>query len=51
MGALERGYKVLLVKDGHSSFSKQAAKLIDQWNQKLSAMSVELKPTSEIEFS
>jgi len=24
-----------LVKDGHSSFSKQAAKLIDQWNQKL----------------
>jgi nicotinamidase-related amidase len=51
IGALQLGYRVTLVKDGHSSYSKQAARLIDEWNQKLSAMSVGLKSTSEIEFS
>ena len=51
IGALQLGYKVTLVKDGHSSYSKQAAKLIDEWNQKLSAMNVVLRSTSEIEFA
>jgi nicotinamidase-related amidase len=51
IGALELGYRVILVKDGHSNFSKQAARLIDEWNQKLSAMSAELQSTSEIEFA
>jgi len=51
IGALQLGYRVTLVKDGHSSYSKQAARLIDEWNEKLSAMSVELKSTSEIEFA
>jgi len=50
IGALQLGYGVTLVKDGHSSYSNQAAKLIDEWNQKLSAMNVVLKSTSEIEF-
>ena len=50
-GALQLGYRVTLVKDGHSSYSKQAAKLIDEWNQKLSAMNVVLRSTSEIEFA
>ena len=51
IGALELGYRVTLVKDGHSSFSKQAAKLIDQWNQKLNAMGAELRSASEIELA
>ncbi len=51
IGALELGYRVILVKDGHSSYSKQAARLIEEWNEKLGAMSVELKSTSEIEFA
>ena len=50
IGALQLGYRVTLVKVGHSSFSKQAARLIDEWNQKLSAMNVVLRSTSEIEF-
>jgi nicotinamidase-related amidase len=50
IGAMQLGYKVILAKDGHSNFSKQAAKLIEEWNQKLSAKKVELKSTSEIEF-
>ena len=51
MGALQMGYRVILASDGHSSFSKQAARLIAEWNQKLSVQQVELKSTAEIEFS
>ena len=51
IGALQLGYRVTLVKDGHSSYSKQAAKLVEEWNQKLSAMGAELQSASEIEFS
>ena len=50
IGALKLGYKVILVKDAHSTFSTQAAKLIDEQNQKLSEKHVELKSTSEIDF-
>ena len=49
LGALQLGYKVILVRDGHSSYSKQADKLIEEWNQKLSAQGAELRLTSEIE--
>ena len=48
VGALERGYRVVLVADGHSSFSKQAAALIEKWNRKLSEMGVQLKETRQI---
>ena len=51
LGALQLGYRVILVRDGHSNYSKQAARLIEEWNQKLSAQKVELKSTAEIEFS
>ncbi len=48
--ARKRGYPVILVKDAHSSFSKDAAHLIDEWNEKLSAEGVELKTAQEVEF-
>jgi nicotinamidase-related amidase len=51
IGALKLGYRVILVTDAHSNYSKQAAKLIEDWNQKLSAIKVELQSTSEIGFS
>jgi nicotinamidase-related amidase len=50
IGAKSQGYEVVLVKDGHSSFSKQAAKLIAEWNEKLSEGTVELRVTEEIAF-
>jgi nicotinamidase-related amidase len=50
IGAKSQGYEVVLVKDGHSSFSKQAAKLIAEWNEKLSEGTVELRTTEEIAF-
>ncbi|MBN1919984.1 MAG: isochorismatase family protein [Anaerolineae bacterium] len=51
IGARQLGYRVILVTDGHSSFSKQASKLIEEWHQKLAAIGVELYATSEIVFS
>jgi nicotinamidase-related amidase len=50
VGALNLGYRVILVKDGHSNYSKQASKIIEELNQKLSEMKVDLKSTSEIVF-
>ncbi|MBN2389317.1 MAG: cysteine hydrolase [Anaerolineae bacterium] len=50
IGAQELGYNVILVKDGHSSFSKKAADLIEEWNEKLSVRHITVKPTSEIAF-
>ena len=47
----ELGYRVILVEDGHSSYIKGAAKLIRDWNHKLSEEIVDLYPTSEISFS
>ncbi len=51
IGALELGYRVIAVKDAHSSYSDQAASLIEKWNANLSAMNAELKATSEVQFS
>jgi nicotinamidase-related amidase len=50
LGALELGYRVILVIDGHSSYSKDADKQIDKWNQKLSEAGAIVKATSEINF-
>jgi nicotinamidase-related amidase len=50
LDAHQRGYQVILVKDGHSSYSKQAKDLIDEWNQKLSQGIVELKEAREIDY-
>ena len=51
IGARKLGYGVTLVKDGHSSYSKQAAQLIDTWNQKLSGENIELNTASAVKFS
>jgi nicotinamidase-related amidase len=50
LGALDLGYKVILVKDAHSNLSKQAAKIIAGLNQKMSLKGVALQATSEISF-
>jgi nicotinamidase-related amidase len=50
LDAHKRGYQVILVKDGHSSYSKQAKELIEEWNQKLSQGIVELKEAREIDY-
>jgi hypothetical protein len=44
------GYRVILAADGHSSFSKDAAKLITEWNDKLQQAGVQVVPTAAITF-
>jgi nicotinamidase-related amidase len=51
LGALPLGYEVVLVQDGHSSYSKDAARLIQEWNGKLSQAGVQLKPATEVSFA
>ena len=51
LGARQLGYTVILVKDGHSNYSKDAGRLIEEWNQKLGAQGCELAATSQIELS
>jgi nicotinamidase-related amidase len=50
LGARRLGYRVILAEDGHSNFGKQAQKNIAEWNRKLRAKKIELKPAAEITF-
>lgn len=52
-GAIELGYKVILVQDGHSrdGKEKEAEKSIAMWNKRLQNAGVILKGTSQIEFT
>lgn len=51
LGALEAGYSVLLVSDAHSSYSKDAAQMIEKWNSALCDQGAELMETREVKFS
>lgn len=50
LGAKARGYAVVLAGDGHSSYSKDAARLIEEWHVKLTAAGVAVQPAQEIVF-
>jgi len=50
LGARELGYRVILVKDAHSSYSKDAARQIEKVHQALSAEGAELQAAAEITF-
>jgi len=50
LDAKKSGFEVILVSDGHSSFSKNAAKLIGHWNKALSGDTVELRKAEDIRF-
>lgn len=48
IGGKELGYRVILIEDGHSNYSKDAPKIIEKWNLKLSKEQVELFSADEI---
>lgn len=50
IGALELGYHLVLIADGHSNYSKEAADLIINWNQNLREMGAKIRNTPEIDF-
>lgn len=48
LGALELGYKTILVSNGHSSFSKDAPKLIEKWNRTLGEKGAAVMSAEEV---
>jgi nicotinamidase-related amidase len=48
IGGHDLGYRVVLVEDGHSTYIKTAARLIEEWNQTLGKEIAEVYPTAEI---
>jgi nicotinamidase-related amidase len=51
LGAIDEGYKVVLVRDGHSNYSKDAPQLIEKWNQVLSEKGAELIDAQDVKFA
>ena len=49
--ALSHGYRVILAADGHSSYSKDGASLVDEWNAKLADMGAAVLPAADIDFT
>jgi nicotinamidase-related amidase len=49
LGALSLDYYVVLIEDGHSNYSKDAEKIIEEWNQKLADKGVQLIAADSIE--
>lgn len=50
LGALKEGYKVVLVSNAHSNFSKDALGMIDKWNRELNSKGVDLVETKSVTF-
>lgn len=48
IGGRELGYKVILVTDAHSTFSKPPSEVIARWHSKLKEQGVLLKPTKDL---
>lgn len=51
LGGLKRGYHVVLVSDAHSSFHRDAANRIRNWNETLSAQLDGVIPASEVDLA
>jgi len=50
LGAQELGYQVVLAGDAHSSYSADAEKMIEKWNQQLAQAGVEIIDSAQITF-
>ena len=50
LGALDLGYQLVLVSDAHSSYSKDAAQMIEKWNNALHEKGALLQQTRQVEF-
>lgn len=50
LGGRALGYPVTLVSDAHSSYSQEAARLIEEWHAKLEKAGVTLRSTDDVAF-
>lgn len=51
IGGHDLGYRVILVEDGHSTYIKTAAKLVQEWNHTLGQEIAEVLPTAAISLA
>lgn len=51
LDGLARGYRITLVADGHSSYSKDAEALIEKWNRQISSAGARLQNARQIRFA
>lgn len=51
LGAMNEGYKVVLVSDGHSNYSKDAAQLIEKWNRAIGEKGADVFEAQEVRFA
>jgi nicotinamidase-related amidase len=51
LDACALGYRTILAADGHSSYSKDAARIIDEWNASLRLAGAQVIPAAEIDFT
>ncbi len=51
LAAIELGYKTTLAMDAHSNSSKEAAKLVEEWNKKLGEAGAQLTATKDVTFA
>lgn len=49
-GALQHGYRVILVSDAHSNLHEEPTRIIDKWHKKLTQAGVELQATNEVSW-
>lgn len=50
LDALKLGLQVILVSDGHSTFAKEAASIVGEWNKKILAAGARLQETAEVTY-
>lgn len=50
LGLAKRGYRAVLVSDAHSSFHRDAANRVQEWNEKLAAELDAVVPAREVDF-
>ncbi|HSK48209.1 MAG TPA: isochorismatase family cysteine hydrolase [Coriobacteriia bacterium] len=50
VGGQTREYDVVLVADGHSSYNRKAAELIEEWNATLSSQLAAVLPAEQVDF-
>jgi len=47
-GAVEHGFRVVLVKDGHSNYRRDAEEVIGRWNRELAELGVSVRSTGKM---
>ena len=51
LDGLKRGYRITLVADGHSSYSKDAEALVEKWNEEFASAGAKLQNAKQVRLT